>query len=193
MGDLGLSALTAVKHFWYLHNAVNYCSAGALAKCPASCERSCRWHWLCSPRNRANLGLGNITAAEKWTYSEEILTYEVKEGTKMPRACGCPGCATEFGADSSFPVLEMAAHVCEHQLIYGHTEEETLGAGRADLCFCGVINQLIFLQLFFLCVQLTREHQVALSSITYIGCALSIFCLTITLVTFAILSWVILT
>ncbi|XP_061322131.1 adhesion G-protein coupled receptor D1 isoform X3 [Pezoporus flaviventris] len=35
---------------------------------------------------------------------------------------------------------------------------------------------------------LTREHQVALSSITYIGCALSIFCLTITLVTFAILS-----
>ncbi|XP_061211356.1 adhesion G-protein coupled receptor D1 isoform X3 [Neopsephotus bourkii] len=35
---------------------------------------------------------------------------------------------------------------------------------------------------------LTREHQVALSSITYVGCALSIFCLTITLVTFAILS-----
>ncbi|KAM4763590.1 adhesion G-protein coupled receptor D1 isoform 3-T3 [Cyanocitta cristata] len=35
---------------------------------------------------------------------------------------------------------------------------------------------------------LTREHQVALSSITYIGCALSIFCLAITLVTFAVLS-----
>ncbi|XP_073169043.1 adhesion G-protein coupled receptor D1 isoform X5 [Lepidochelys kempii] len=35
---------------------------------------------------------------------------------------------------------------------------------------------------------LTPQHQMVLSSITYIGCSLSIFCLTITLVTFAILS-----
>ncbi|OCU01967.1 hypothetical protein XELAEV_1800773913mg, partial [Xenopus laevis] len=33
-----------------------------------------------------------------------------------------------------------------------------------------------------------ESHKVALSSITYIGCSLSIFCLAITLVTFAILS-----
>lgn len=144
MGYLGLSVLTAVKRFWYLHNAVNYCSVTALAKCPASCERSHCWHCLCSPRNRSNLGLDNITAAEKRTYSEEILTYAVKEGAKMPRACGCPGCATEFGVDSLFPVLETAARDCEHQLIYGRVEEETLYAGAADLWFCSVINQLIF-------------------------------------------------
>uniref|UniRef100_A0A673ZMC5 Adhesion G protein-coupled receptor D1 n=1 Tax=Salmo trutta TaxID=8032 RepID=A0A673ZMC5_SALTR len=36
--------------------------------------------------------------------------------------------------------------------------------------------------------QLTKAHQVALSTISYIGCSISIFCLTITLVTFAILS-----
>ncbi|XP_064434258.1 adhesion G-protein coupled receptor D1 isoform X3 [Mirounga angustirostris] len=35
---------------------------------------------------------------------------------------------------------------------------------------------------------LTREHQMALSSITYIGCSVSLVCLVLTLVTFAMLS-----
>ncbi|XP_013916490.1 PREDICTED: adhesion G-protein coupled receptor D1-like [Thamnophis sirtalis] len=37
-------------------------------------------------------------------------------------------------------------------------------------------------------LQLTIGHKMALSSISYVGCSISIFCLTITLVTFAILS-----
>ncbi|NXO79041.1 AGRD1 protein, partial [Sitta europaea] len=62
---------------------------------------------------------------------------------------------------------------------------------RGDLnysvCLCNhLTNFAILMQVVPL--KLTREHQVALSSITYIGCALSIFCLTITLVTFAVLS-----
>lgn len=36
--------------------------------------------------------------------------------------------------------------------------------------------------------QLTRGHQVALSSISYVGCSVSVLCLIITLVTFAMLS-----
>lgn len=36
--------------------------------------------------------------------------------------------------------------------------------------------------------QLTRGHQVALSSISYIGCSVSVLCLLVTLVTFALLS-----
>lgn len=38
--------------------------------------------------------------------------------------------------------------------------------------------------------QLTTGHRVALSTIGYVGCSISIFCLAITLVTFAVLSWV---
>lgn len=37
-------------------------------------------------------------------------------------------------------------------------------------------------------MELTRGHQVALSSITYIGCSVSLVCLVLTLVTFAMLS-----
>ncbi|XP_064378112.1 adhesion G-protein coupled receptor D1 isoform X2 [Dromaius novaehollandiae] len=56
-----------------------------------------------------------------------------------------------------------------------------------SVCLCNhLTNFAILMQVVPL--KLTREHQVALSSITYIGCAVSIFCLTITLVTFAILS-----
>uniref|UniRef100_A0A8C5JIQ2 Adhesion G protein-coupled receptor D1 n=1 Tax=Junco hyemalis TaxID=40217 RepID=A0A8C5JIQ2_JUNHY len=56
-----------------------------------------------------------------------------------------------------------------------------------SVCLCNhLTNFAILMQVVPL--QLTREHQVALSSITYIGCALSILCLTITLVTFAVLS-----
>ncbi|XP_068064425.1 adhesion G-protein coupled receptor D1 isoform X4 [Anomalospiza imberbis] len=56
-----------------------------------------------------------------------------------------------------------------------------------SVCLCNhLTNFAILMQVVPL--KLTREHQVALSSITYIGCALSIFCLTITLVTFAVLS-----
>lgn len=36
--------------------------------------------------------------------------------------------------------------------------------------------------------QLTRGHQVALSSISYVGCSLSVLCLAVTLATFAMLS-----
>lgn len=38
--------------------------------------------------------------------------------------------------------------------------------------------------------QLTTGHRAALSTIGYVGCSISIFCLAITLVTFAVLSWV---
>ncbi|XP_058707747.1 adhesion G-protein coupled receptor D1 isoform X2 [Poecile atricapillus] len=56
-----------------------------------------------------------------------------------------------------------------------------------SVCLCNhLTNFAILMQVVPL--KLPREHQVALSSITYIGCALSIFCLTITLVTFAVLS-----
>ncbi|NXT62484.1 AGRD1 protein, partial [Chaetops frenatus] len=56
-----------------------------------------------------------------------------------------------------------------------------------SVCLCNhLTNFAILMQVVPL--KLTREHQVALSSITYIGCALSIFCLAITLVTFAVLS-----
>ncbi|NXM03861.1 AGRD1 protein, partial [Tyrannus savana] len=62
-----------------------------------------------------------------------------------------------------------------------------------SVCLCNhLTNFAILMQVVPLKVRLSKgmnlEHQVALSSITYIGCALSIFCLTITLVTFAILS-----
>ncbi|KAL2298248.1 hypothetical protein Nmel_015235 [Mimus melanotis] len=56
-----------------------------------------------------------------------------------------------------------------------------------SVCLCNhLTNFAILMQVVPL--QLSRGHQVALSSITYIGCALSILCLTITLLTFAVLS-----
>ncbi|XP_066465857.1 adhesion G-protein coupled receptor D1 [Tiliqua scincoides] len=56
-----------------------------------------------------------------------------------------------------------------------------------SVCLCNhLTNFAILMQIVPL--KLTKGHQMALSSISYIGCSLSIFCLTITLVTFAILS-----
>nr|XP_015221484.1 PREDICTED: adhesion G-protein coupled receptor D1 isoform X1 [Lepisosteus oculatus] len=56
-----------------------------------------------------------------------------------------------------------------------------------SICLCNhLTNFAILMQVVPL--ELSRVHQVALSSISYIGCSISIFCLTITLVTFAILS-----
>uniref|UniRef100_A0A7M4FRA1 Adhesion G-protein coupled receptor D1 n=1 Tax=Crocodylus porosus TaxID=8502 RepID=A0A7M4FRA1_CROPO len=56
-----------------------------------------------------------------------------------------------------------------------------------SVCLCNhLTNFAILMQVVPL--KLTIQHRVALSSISYIGCSLSIFCLTITLVTFAILS-----
>ncbi|XP_048677682.1 adhesion G-protein coupled receptor D1 isoform X2 [Caretta caretta] len=56
-----------------------------------------------------------------------------------------------------------------------------------SICLCNhLTNFAILMQVVPL--KLTPQHQMVLSSITYIGCSLSIFCLTITLVTFAILS-----
>uniref|UniRef100_H3BHH9 Adhesion G protein-coupled receptor D1 n=1 Tax=Latimeria chalumnae TaxID=7897 RepID=H3BHH9_LATCH len=56
-----------------------------------------------------------------------------------------------------------------------------------SICLCNhLTNFAILMQVVPL--ELAYGHQVALSSISYIGCSISIFCLTITLVTFAILS-----
>ncbi|KAM7145055.1 adhesion G-protein coupled receptor D1 [Macrochelys suwanniensis] len=56
-----------------------------------------------------------------------------------------------------------------------------------SVCLCNhLTNFAILMQVVPL--ELTPQHKMVLSSITYIGCSLSIFCLTITLVTFAILS-----
>ncbi|XP_074061347.1 adhesion G-protein coupled receptor D1 [Macrotis lagotis] len=56
-----------------------------------------------------------------------------------------------------------------------------------SICRCNhLTNFAILMQVVPL--ELPRGHQVALSSITYVGCSLSIFCLAITLVTFAMLS-----
>ncbi|KAG9487588.1 hypothetical protein GDO78_007423, partial [Eleutherodactylus coqui] len=56
-----------------------------------------------------------------------------------------------------------------------------------SVCRCNhLTNFAILMQV--VPVALSNSHKVALSSISYIGCSLSIFCLAITLVTFAILS-----
>ncbi|XP_075032536.1 adhesion G-protein coupled receptor D1 isoform X2 [Mixophyes fleayi] len=56
-----------------------------------------------------------------------------------------------------------------------------------SVCRCNhLTNFAILMQV--VPVTLSSSHKVALSSISYIGCSLSIFCLAITLVTFAILS-----
>ncbi|KAJ8285836.1 hypothetical protein GJAV_G00031470 [Gymnothorax javanicus] len=56
-----------------------------------------------------------------------------------------------------------------------------------SICLCNhLTNFAILMQV--VPVELTNAHQVALSTISYIGCSISIFCLAITLVTFAILS-----
>ncbi|KAM9095538.1 adhesion G-protein coupled receptor D1 [Sarcophilus harrisii] len=63
----------------------------------------------------------------------------------------------------------------------------TEGNLNYSICHCNhLTNFAILMQVVPL--ELTRGHQVALSSISYVGCSLSIFCLTITLVTFAMLS-----
>ncbi|XP_067862295.1 adhesion G-protein coupled receptor D1 isoform X2 [Heptranchias perlo] len=56
-----------------------------------------------------------------------------------------------------------------------------------SVCLCNhLTNFAILMQVMPL--ELDQVHQVALSAITFVGCSLSIFCLTITLITFAILS-----
>lgn len=56
-----------------------------------------------------------------------------------------------------------------------------------SVCLCNhLTNFAILMQV--VPIQLTTGHRVALSTIGYIGCSISIFCLAITLVTFAILS-----
>ncbi|XP_036598220.1 adhesion G-protein coupled receptor D1 [Trichosurus vulpecula] len=63
----------------------------------------------------------------------------------------------------------------------------TEGNLNYSICRCNhLTNFAILMQVVPL--ELTKGHQVALSSISYVGCSLSIFCLTITLVTFAMLS-----
>uniref|UniRef100_A0A8C5EBB5 Adhesion G protein-coupled receptor D1 n=1 Tax=Gouania willdenowi TaxID=441366 RepID=A0A8C5EBB5_GOUWI len=55
-------------------------------------------------------------------------------------------------------------------------------------CLCNhLTNFAILMQVVPL--ELTRGHKVALSTIGYVGCSISIFCLAITLVTFAVLSF----
>ncbi|XP_053557837.1 adhesion G-protein coupled receptor D1 [Bombina bombina] len=56
-----------------------------------------------------------------------------------------------------------------------------------SVCLCNhLTNFAILMQV--VPVKLSDSHKAALSSISYVGCSLSIFCLAITLVTFAILS-----
>ncbi|XP_074869023.1 adhesion G-protein coupled receptor D1 isoform X2 [Carettochelys insculpta] len=56
-----------------------------------------------------------------------------------------------------------------------------------SVCLCNhLTNFAILMQVVPL--KLTTQHKMVLSSISYVGCSLSIFCLAITLVTFAILS-----
>ncbi|XP_076010107.1 adhesion G-protein coupled receptor D1 isoform X2 [Genypterus blacodes] len=56
-----------------------------------------------------------------------------------------------------------------------------------SVCLCNhLTNFAILMQVVPL--KLTTGHRVALSTIGYVGCSISIFCLTITLVTFAVLS-----
>ncbi|XP_007189715.2 adhesion G-protein coupled receptor D1 isoform X4 [Balaenoptera acutorostrata] len=63
----------------------------------------------------------------------------------------------------------------------------TEGTLSSSVCRCThLTNFAILMQVAPL--ELTRGHQVALSSVSYIGCSLSVLCLTITLVTFAVLS-----
>ncbi|XP_068419425.1 adhesion G-protein coupled receptor D1 isoform X2 [Eschrichtius robustus] len=63
----------------------------------------------------------------------------------------------------------------------------TEGTLSYSVCRCThLTNFAILMQVAPL--ELTRGHQVALSSVSYIGCSLSVLCLTITLVTFAVLS-----
>ncbi|XP_066116950.1 adhesion G-protein coupled receptor D1 isoform X1 [Saccopteryx bilineata] len=61
------------------------------------------------------------------------------------------------------------------------------GSLSYSVCRCThLTNFAILMQVVPL--ELTLGHQVALSSISYVGCSLSVFCLAITLVTFAMLS-----
>ncbi|CAK6950362.1 adhesion G-protein coupled receptor D1 isoform X1 [Scomber scombrus] len=56
-----------------------------------------------------------------------------------------------------------------------------------SVCLCNhLTNFAILMQV--VPIKLTTIHQVALSTIGYVGCSISIFCLAITLVTFAVLS-----
>ncbi|XP_053181396.1 adhesion G-protein coupled receptor D1 [Scomber japonicus] len=56
-----------------------------------------------------------------------------------------------------------------------------------SVCLCNhLTNFAILMQV--VPIKLTTVHQVALSTIGYVGCSISIFCLAITLVTFAVLS-----
>ncbi|MED6272072.1 Adhesion G-protein coupled receptor D1, partial [Characodon lateralis] len=56
-----------------------------------------------------------------------------------------------------------------------------------SVCMCNhLTNFAILMQVVHL--ELTAGHKMALSTIGYIGCSISIFCLAITLVTFAVLS-----
>ncbi|XP_035392157.1 adhesion G-protein coupled receptor D1 isoform X2 [Electrophorus electricus] len=56
-----------------------------------------------------------------------------------------------------------------------------------SVCVCNhLTNFAILMQV--IPMELSKNHQVALSTITYVGCSVSIFCLAITLVTFAVLS-----
>ncbi|XP_054936602.1 adhesion G-protein coupled receptor D1 isoform X1 [Physeter macrocephalus] len=63
----------------------------------------------------------------------------------------------------------------------------TRGNLSYSVCRCThLTNFAILMQVVPL--ELTRGHQMALSSVSYIGCSLSVLCLSITLVTFAVLS-----
>uniref|UniRef100_A0A452FXK2 Adhesion G protein-coupled receptor D1 n=1 Tax=Capra hircus TaxID=9925 RepID=A0A452FXK2_CAPHI len=85
-------------------------------------------------------------------------------------------------ADLSFCVLSSGEGIWSNQ---GCALTE--GNLSYSVCRCThLTNFAILMQVVPL--ELTRGHQVALSSISYIGCSLSVLCLAVTLVTFAVLS-----
>lgn len=67
------------------------------------------------------------------------------------------------------------------------------GQGSTGLSFkyqlqCSDLSIWVVMPTVGLFAQLTTGHRAALSTIGYVGCSISIFCLAITLVTFAVLS-----
>lgn len=149
MGYLGASVLTAVKHFWYLHNDVNYCSVRALAKCPVSCERSHCWHCLCSPIRRSKLRLDDIAAAEKLTFWGNTDLWNKRDNQNAM------GRWTPWLCDWVWNWLFSSCVRTSSEWLWTSAYIWADGGGNAmcrgaDLWFCSVINQLIvFISFFF--------------------------------------------
>uniref|UniRef100_A0A3P9MZ10 Adhesion G protein-coupled receptor D1 n=1 Tax=Poecilia reticulata TaxID=8081 RepID=A0A3P9MZ10_POERE len=95
-------------------------------------------------------------------------------------------------------ITQLSSHTFLVRLPLSHTSSKrgvwsNKGCVRSDgnasysVCMCNhLTNFAILMQVVHL--ELTPGHKMALSTIGYVGCSISIFCLAITLVTFAVLS-----